>query len=404
MKAPAVNGEHRTTSRVCSTCSGLGSLPARDRTRRTPRPEKQFPGWRMIGPEPHPDATQAAWLAVRGDEDLTYLLGRWRLFQRHASHRYSTDDVVTAWLAWRVGHSPAMCVDIGCGIGSVLLMTAWLHPAAVCTGVEVQPERHAQAVRSIAYNGVGDRVTAVRGDIRDAAIAAECVGRCDLVTGTPPYFNVTDGALPPHEESSRCLFEYRGGIEEYAQAGARFLSRPQGLFVVCESALGVTRGYTAATGAGLRVIVRLDVVPREGKPVLFCVFVMCAAESAEALRGRFRSEDFTPHGQSPYHAAEDVYVDAPAAASSVSAAAERTTSSSGEGSGDDDAGDEVLRSERAAAGSDHTNRKKAKRVPPVRVHPGSVDGELVVSITVRDAKGVRTREYAKLLREMGKPS
>ena len=49
---------------------------------------------------------------------------------------------------------------------------------------------------------------------------------------------------------------------------------PDGAFVVCESASQVPRVHRAADAADLAVTRRVDVVPREGKPALFSVYVM----------------------------------------------------------------------------------------------------------------------------------
>ena len=83
-----------------------------------------------------------------------------------------------------------LLLDIGCGIGSVLMMTAWKHPAATCVGVEAQSLSWAMACRSIRYNGASARVEARHGDLRDASVVPEGAS-FDLVTGTPPYFKIT---------------------------------------------------------------------------------------------------------------------------------------------------------------------------------------------------------------------
>ena len=44
-------------------------------------------------------------------------------------------------------------LDMGCGIGSVLLMLAWAVPKASCLGIEAQEERKRLAEKSIKYNG-----------------------------------------------------------------------------------------------------------------------------------------------------------------------------------------------------------------------------------------------------------
>ena len=56
------------------------------------------------------------------------LAGHWRIFQRMGGHRYSTDDVVTAWYAGKLcrdmGKTPKLHLDMGCGLGSVLMMVS----------------------------------------------------------------------------------------------------------------------------------------------------------------------------------------------------------------------------------------------------------------------------------------
>jgi len=55
-------------------------------------------------------------------DDLTddALTDRVRVLQRRSGHRYSVDDVATAWLALRTMPEARACLDLGCGIGSVL--------------------------------------------------------------------------------------------------------------------------------------------------------------------------------------------------------------------------------------------------------------------------------------------
>src|SRR5204863_452622 len=78
-------------------------------------------GWRAAGPPP------AGPQGVGGPgpgEDLCYLAGDWRILQRLDGHRWSLDDLVTAWFAARLlEEAPARTVlDLGCGIGAVLML------------------------------------------------------------------------------------------------------------------------------------------------------------------------------------------------------------------------------------------------------------------------------------------
>jgi len=199
-------------------------------------------------------------------EDLSYLTGEWRIVQRRDGHRWSLDDLATAWVAARAfgDSSPARVLDLGCGIGAVLLMMAWRYPLARCVGIEAQPLSVEMARRSIEWNRVGDRCEARLGDLRDPI-----VGSFDLVTGTPPYLAPGTASVPTRVQQEGCHIELRGGIEDYCEAAARVLA-PGGRFVVCHSQ--IDRTERAMQQAGLAVGARLDVVPREGKPPLFSVF------------------------------------------------------------------------------------------------------------------------------------
>ncbi len=242
------------------------------------RPARRPPGWIAPGPPPVvPSDRPDVWPAA--DEELCYLSGDWRILQLRRGHRWSLDDLVTAWFAAAVC-TPRQFADLGCGIGTVLLLTAWRFPQATGIGVEAQDVSVGLARRSVAWNGVGDRVSVVHGDLRTTSLD----GPFDLVTGTPPY-------LPPGSavESSRaqwgpCHFEHRGGVEDYCAAAARVMA-PDGWFVTCAGALQDARVVAGAAAAGLGVVRRRDVVPRAGKSALFAVYAMqrgSATTTAEA--------------------------------------------------------------------------------------------------------------------------
>jgi tRNA1(Val) A37 N6-methylase TrmN6 len=231
-------------------------------TKLTPSPRRP-PGWIAPGPPPR-GAQGRAELEPAADEDLSYLCGDWRLFQKRSGHRWSLDDLVTAWVATR---KPAQRVlDLGCGLGSVLLMVAWKLPQADVTGVEAQADRAALGRRSIAYDGVDDRCRIVDGDLRKVALP----GGFDLVTGTPPYFPRGTGTESDKPHAMPCRFELRGGIEDYLATAARVLA-PNGRIVVCTSAL--ERDRVQAATAHLPWREHWEIVPREGKAPLVDVDV-----------------------------------------------------------------------------------------------------------------------------------
>ena len=242
------------------------------------RAARRPPGWIAPGPLPRGDDGRPE-LQPADDEDLGYLTGDWRLFQKQRGHRWSLDDLVTAAVA--APHARALnartMLDLGCGLGSVLLMMAWRFPEADVTGIEAQDDRAALGRRSITWNGVEARCRIIDGDLRDPAVLPAGT-RFPLVTGTPPYFPIGTGPQSEKSHAAACRFETRGGIEDYALAAARWLT-PEGRFVVCTSALESQRVPLAAEQAQLHVIEHLEVIPREGKEVLM-IDVLARAGSA----------------------------------------------------------------------------------------------------------------------------
>lgn len=180
---------------------------------------------------------------------------------------------MTAWFAaTHLAASPERILDLGCGIGSVLLMLAWRFPDADATGVEAQAVSVDLARRSIAWNGVDARARVHHADFRDTPTLNR-LGRFDLVTGTPPYLVPGTARESTRPQKAPCSFQHRGGIDAYCAGAARVLAAG-GTFVVCDQATGAVRVRAAARAVGLAVTRELAVVPRAGKAPLLAVFAL----------------------------------------------------------------------------------------------------------------------------------
>jgi tRNA1Val (adenine37-N6)-methyltransferase len=244
------------------------------------RPARRPPGWIAPGPAPLAPRDRAeAWPGP--GEDLCYLAGDWRILQLVRGHRWSLDDLVTAWFAAQhtAAAPPARIADLGCGIGAVLLLLAWRFPVARCLGIEAQPLSVALARRSLVWNGADERCEVRLGDLRDRALTPEGAA-FDVVTGTPPYLPPGTATEPRRPQQAPCHIEQRGGIEAYCTAAARLLA-PGGRFVTCHAAAQTQRVEAAAAAAGLAVQRRRDIIPRTGKAALFSVYAMRRKEEVE---------------------------------------------------------------------------------------------------------------------------
>jgi tRNA1Val (adenine37-N6)-methyltransferase len=237
------------------------------------RPARRPPGWNAPGPPPAVPHDRADVWPGPG-EDLCYLAGDWRILQRIRGHRWSLDDLVTAWFAAQLTEAtpPARLADLGCGIGAVLLLLAWRFPQARCAGIEAQPLSVALARRSLGWNGAEGRCEVRLGDLRDPGAFPEGAVY-ELVTGTPPYLPAGTATEPTRVQQAPCHIEQRGGIEAYCAAAARLMT-PKARFVVCHAAPQSERAVAAARMSGLTIESRCDVIPRQGKGALFAVCSM----------------------------------------------------------------------------------------------------------------------------------
>jgi tRNA1(Val) A37 N6-methylase TrmN6 len=205
------------------------------------------------------------------DLTLDILAGDWRIFQLRTGHRFSTDDLLTAWAAVHARPEARRLLDLGAGIGSVGLLALWKLPAAEhLTMVEVQVLSHTLACHTVAYNGLARRVTLHCQDLRHWL-----GGAFDLVTASPPYLPVGRGVRPQHPQKAAARFELHGDVFDYCQAAARSLAA-QGVFCFCHAA-DDPRPEQAIRQAGLRLVSRQPVYFRASLPPSMALYT-CAWE------------------------------------------------------------------------------------------------------------------------------
>ena len=291
--------------------------------------ETHFKGWAKPGPVPPglgapgtvpartenscPPAGTApgAPLRIEPDETLDAISGHFRLFQLRDGHRFSTDDILTAWYGTTWCPTARTALDLGSGIGTVGMICAWRLPGAKFVTVEAQGESVVLARKSARYNGLADRYEIREGDFRgelendgradlpfspDASPRVPTVLRADekfdLITGSPPYFPPDAGVKSEHPQKLACRFELRGTIADYCSTAARHLA-PGGFFacVFPHEAAQLARVEAAAKKSGLVIIRKRPVVFREGDPPLIALFGMMRAEDLpEWFRGQTWTE------------------------------------------------------------------------------------------------------------------
>lgn len=192
----------------------------------------------------------------------------WRIVQRRRGHRHSTDDLLTGWYAAEKVEPRTRILDLGSGIGSVGLLVLWRSPGATLTAIEAQEVSFRLLERNIELNGLADRVRAIHGDLRQVRLGGEPF---DVVTGSPPYFDVKDGIVSPDSQRAHARFELRGDVRDYC-AAARAQMSETGRFVFCFPSAQRARAEQAVEDAELVLETSRDVIPRRGAASLFSLF------------------------------------------------------------------------------------------------------------------------------------
>ena len=242
--------------------------------------EPQFRGWTKPGLRVGP-----ADVEVEDGETLDAISGYFRLFQLKKGHRFSTDDVLTAWYGTSWCPRAERVLDLGSGIGSVGMIAAWRLPGARFVTIEAQAESVRLARKSAAYNGLLDRYEIREGDFRDTAMLG-VEEKFDLVLGSPPYFPRGAGIEGDHPQKVACRFEVRGDIRDYCKVAARALA-PAGWFACVFPTEQLDRVQAAMREAGLTIVRRRPIVLREGEPPLLNLFAaLASADLPEPMRAQ----------------------------------------------------------------------------------------------------------------------
>ncbi len=197
------------------------------------------------------------------------LSGNFKIFQPEDGQRYSTDDLLTAWLAVRTVESdpPARFLDLGSGLASVPMIVLWKFPDLSGTGVEIRPNRYELAEKSLEINGLTQRFQIIHGDLREL----ELEEKFDLITSTPPYYQSTEGPLSGNDDKAAARFELNGSIDDYFKTAAKHLSE-KGVFITVYPFLYAARVFDAAQNCGMFINSKVDFIPKEGKPPLISIF------------------------------------------------------------------------------------------------------------------------------------
>lgn len=158
-----------------------------------------------------------------------------RLRQDDRFLKLGTDAILLAAACSKASHA----VDLGCGVGNILLSIADRQPACSLVGVEINPEAAAVARQSVAENRLDHRVRVIDGDLRaiggiisDDSLPYELGEHTyDLVACNPPYLRDGSGKRSPNAARNLERFDTTASPTDVASAASALL-KPHGTLML----------------------------------------------------------------------------------------------------------------------------------------------------------------------------
>ena len=166
-------------------------------------------------------------IKLKEDERLDELQRNgYRIIQNPNKFCFGMDAVLLTGFA----HAEAddRLLDLGTGTGIIPLLMEAKYGCAHLVGLEIQQESADMAVRSVALNGLTDKIEIVVGDIKEADHLFPSAS-FDCITCNPPYMIGQHGAASPNMQKAIARHEILCTFEDVAAQTARLL-KPGGHF------------------------------------------------------------------------------------------------------------------------------------------------------------------------------
>lgn len=150
----------------------------------------------------------------------------YQIIQNPAKFCFGMDAVLLSGFA-RAKKGDAV-LDMGTGTGIIPILMEAKTEADRLIGLEIQEESAEMARRSVALNGLEDKISIVTGDIREAESLFDAAS-FDVVTSNPPYMAGQHGLVNPEDAKAIARHEILCTLEDVV-AKAAFLLKPGGNF------------------------------------------------------------------------------------------------------------------------------------------------------------------------------
>ena len=113
-------------------------------------------------------------------------------------------------------------LDLGTGTGIIPILLAAKTEGEHFTGLEISKTSADMAQRSVALNGLSERMDVVLGDIKKAG-ALFAPASFDVVTSNPPYMTGGHGLVNPDVEKAAARHEVLCTLEDVVSAAAKLV-------------------------------------------------------------------------------------------------------------------------------------------------------------------------------------
>ncbi len=155
---------------------------------------------------------------IKDDELLEAVNENIKLIRKKNGLTFGTDAYLLA--AYMPKRTRARAVELGGGTGIMSLLLLAADKCAHATAIEIQSEFCDLMERNAALNDLSKRFTAVKADVRDIPMDAECA---DIVFSNPPYMKADSGKRNVFDEKFIARHEVHGDIADFCAAAARLL-------------------------------------------------------------------------------------------------------------------------------------------------------------------------------------
>lgn len=161
---------------------------------------------------------------------------------------YGIDSVLAADFAARSVIHVKRALDMGTGNGIIPLILSHKTGWTDITGIELQKEQADMARESVEKNGLDQRISILRMDVKDAT--AEDIGKFDIITCNPPYMKRGSGMISSNTAKMTARHETTADIGDFMAAASKLLTNNgEAVFVYRPSRLAEI--FSAAVGSGL---------------------------------------------------------------------------------------------------------------------------------------------------------